>query len=380
MSDPAKIGVREPASTGAPAQRGASEYRSALRLRLYDRNVQRVLINVGVILLIGLVVQVGTGKFFSGRNLTSLAIQIAVVTIIACAMTLVMVAGSIDISVSGVVVLSGVVTGQLIVSGTPMWLAFIAGTLVGVAVGLINSFLVIVLGITSLIATIGTLYASQGVANLLTNGLAIAGLPIEFSTLGSGYFWGVPIVLPIMAVTVAVFVGIQRTTRLGRHIVATGSNAQAAFLNGVSTRWTLLQCFVLSGAAAGWGGIIYASRLGNPAPVLDNDLLFQVIVAIVVGGTSLTGGEGSVVGTLTGAVLIGVVNQALNLFGVSTYWQYVALGLLLVISVGSDAVLRQDKTRDVFLSLRRQLDRQTRQARNGQRSSGGGSSLPRGGP
>lgn len=336
----------------SPASRRMSGFRSAIRIQFYDRNVQRMAINLGVILLIGLVVQLGTGKFFSVRNLTSLAIQIAVVTIIACAMTLVMIAGSIDISVAGIVVLSGVVAGQLIVNGVPIGLAFIIGTLMGAVVGLINSFLVISVGITSLIATIGTLYATQGVANLITNGLSIAGLPLEFSTVGSGSLLGLPIAVPIVIGVVALFASILRFTRLGRHIVATGSNTQAAFLNGVNTRSTLRWCFVLSGAAAGWGGIMYASRLGNPTPVLDNDLLFQVIVAIVVGGTSLTGGQGSVLGTFSGAVLIGVLNQGLNLFGVSTYWQYVALGLLLVISVGSDVVLRQEGARNALLRLK----------------------------
>ena len=169
-------------------------------LALLDRNVQRLLVNITLILLIGAFVHFETGgKFFSVRNLDALIIQISVVTILACAMTLVMVAGAIDVSVPGTVVLSGVVMGLLIVSGAPMWLAFFAAVVTGVIVGLVNSFLVINVGITSLIATIGTLYMSQGVANLLTNGLPVIGLPLSFTYIGSGFLGPVPVALPIVA-------------------------------------------------------------------------------------------------------------------------------------------------------------------------------------
>lgn len=332
-----------------------------LRVALLDRDVQRLLVNVALVIIIGVVAHLfAGGKFFSVRNLDALVVQISVVTIIASAMTLVMVAGAIDISVPGIVVLSGVFSGLLIVNGVPLWLAFALATLLGGVVGLINSYLVIGIGITSLIATIGSLYVTQGVANLLTNGLPIIGLPDNFSYVGTGFVGPVPIALPIVVVVVIALVALQRTTRLGRYIVATGSNPQAAFLNGININRTLTICFVLSGLAAGWGGVMYASRIGNPTPVVDNDLLFQVIVAIVIGGTSLNGGQGSVLGTFVGAVLIGVVNQTLNLFGVSTFWQYIALGLLLVLSVGSDMVLRRNGVRE----LRKRLTGALRPRRN----------------
>jgi ribose transport system permease protein len=319
-----------------------------IRLALLDRDVQRLLVNIGLVIVIGTAAHLmANGKFFTARNLNALAIQISVVTIIASAMTLVMVAGSIDISVPGIVVVSGVASGIMIVNGVPMWLAFGLATLLGGVIGLINAYLVIGIGITSLIATIGSLYVTQGVANLMTNGLPVIGLPNSFSFIGTGFVGPVPLALPIMLGVVAVLVALQRLTRLGRYIVATGSNPQAAFLNGININRTLTTCFLLSGLAAGWGGVMYASRIGNPTPVVDNDLLFQVIVAIVIGGTSLNGGQGSVLGTFVGAVLIGVVNQTLNLMGVSTFWQYIALGVLLVLSVGSDMVMRRNSVRDI---------------------------------
>lgn len=344
MSDSTSPAVTSGSPGGGLGQR--------LRLALLDRDVQRLLVNIVLVLAIGTAAHIfADGKFFTPRNLNALVVQISVVTIIASAMTLVMVAGAIDISVPGIVVLSGVTSGILIVNGVPMWLAFGLATLLGGIVGLINSYLVIGIGITSLIATIGSLYVTQGVANLLTNGLPVIGLPNSFSTIGTSFVGPVPVALPIMIGVVAVLVALQRLTRLGRHIIATGSNPQGAFLNGININRTLAICFFLSGLAAGWGGVMYASRIGNPTPVVDNDLLFQVIVAIVIGGTSLNGGQGSVLGTFVGAVLIGVVNQTLNLLGVSTFWQYIALGVLLVLSVGSDVVMRRNSVRD----LRRRL-------------------------
>jgi ribose transport system permease protein len=337
---------------GAVPRREARHWQQRLRVALFDRDIQRLIVNIALILVIGAVTHIlGGGKFFTFRNIDALVVQISVMTIIASAMTLVMVAGAIDISVPGTVVLSGVIAGLLIVAGVPMPLAYLLATLTGVLVGLVNSYLVISVGITSLIATIGSLYVTQGIANLLTNGLPIIGLPMSFADVGGGYWHGIPIPLPIMLGVVAVFVTMQKFTRFGRYTVAAGSNPQAAFLNGVNVRRTLTICFMLSGAAAGWGGVMYASRIGNPAPVVDNDLLFQVIVAIVIGGTALTGGQGSVLGTFVGAVLIGVVNQSLNLLGVSTFWQYIALGVLLVLSVGSDEVMRRNSVRE----LRRRL-------------------------
>lgn len=315
-----------------------------MRGMVLSRDVQRLLVNIALIFMIGSAVHLfGGGKFWTLRNWDALSIQISVITIVACAMTLVMVAGAIDVSVAGTVALCGIVAGILINDGLPIWLGFSLAVLVGIFVGLLNSFLVIKVGITSLIATIGTLYVTQGVGNLITNGLPIIGLPEAFETIGTGRLSGIPIPLIVMLTIVVLFIGIQVFTRFGRHTVATGSAPQAAFLNGVNIHRTLTICFVLSGAAAGLGGVMYASRVGNPNPAMDNDLLFQVIVAIVVGGAGLTGGQGTVLGTFVGTILIGVVSQSLNLLGVSTYWQFIALGALLVFTVGSDEIVRRGR-------------------------------------
>jgi ribose transport system permease protein len=324
---------------------------SHLRLWLQNRQVQRGLANVVALLAFGAYVQLRTGDFFTTRNLDNLSVQIVVVVIIASAETFVMIAGAIDVSVSGVAVLTGVVSGLIIQQGVPLALAFVLASAVGALVGVLNAVLVVRIGITSLVATIGTLYVCEGVANILTNGIPIAGLPESYATLGNGFIGPVPIAVPTILGTVALFAAIQRWNVLGRHTIAAGSNSAAAYLAGVKVARTVTWCLLLCGAFAGFGGVVYASRLGAPVPVLDNDLLFQVIVACVVGGTSLSGGEGSVIGTMIGAVLIGAINNGLDLLGVTTYWQNVALGILLVLAVGFDVALR----RDSFALLRRRI-------------------------
>jgi ribose transport system permease protein len=310
--------------------------------RLGNRDVQRIVVNIVVLLLIGSYVQLQNGYFFTRANIWSLFTQIAVVAMIACPQSLVMLSGSIDISIGGTVALTGVVAGLLVVQGLPLWVCFVVAVLAGAMMGLLNSALILLLGIPSFITTIGTLYASQGVANILTNGLPVAAVPPSFSTVGTTQLFSAKI--PVQAFytvgVVLLFMGIQRFTNLGRFAVATGSNRRGAFANGVPVRRTIIICFVLCGATAGWGGVAYAARIGTPIPVVDPDILFQVIVACVVGGTALTGGRGTVFGAFTGAMLIATVNDCLDLLGISTYWQYVALGALLVVAVGADTSMR----------------------------------------
>lgn len=312
------------------------------RLRLANRDVQRIVINLSVMLALGIFVQLHTGYFFLHRNLTGLIVNIAVVAMIACAETFVMVAGMIDVSVAGTVVLSGVVMGLLTVHGVALWLAIVVAICVGCAVGFVNTVLILGLGIPSMIATIATLYVTQGIANILTGGLPVAGTPANFPTISSTQVFGGQIPIQVLYVfgLLVVFIAIQRYTSLGRYAIATGSNRRGAFVTGVPVRRTVLFCFLLTGATAGWGGVVYASRIGNPVPVVDQDVLFQVIVACVVGGTALTGGRGLVLGTFTGALLIAVVNDSLDLLGIAIFWQYIALGVLLVFAVGADTAIR----------------------------------------
>jgi ribose/xylose/arabinose/galactoside ABC-type transport system permease subunit len=311
--------------------------------RIHEPSVQQTIISLLALGGLCLFFSLKTDKFLTNLNLQDLGEQISVVVVIGSAFTLLMVSGQFDLSVGGVVGLSGVVAALLSQGGHSLWFSFTVATLVGLGVGLLNGFLVIFMGIVSVIATIGTMYMCRGAADLLTSGVPVYRVPLSFSTLGNGYTLGVANPIPVMFLFVIVFTMIQRWTRLGRYAVATGSNRNAAFLAGVTVRRTQYVCFALCGAAAGWGGVMEASNLGSGLPTTGIGLEFEVIVAVVVGGASLFGGEGQVTGTFLGALIVGVVNNGLDLIGVSTYWQEIALGIVLICAVALHSALSSDR-------------------------------------
>jgi ribose/xylose/arabinose/galactoside ABC-type transport system permease subunit len=279
--------------------------------------------------------------FATRQNWTNISEQISVVMIIGSAFTLLMVSGEFDLSVGAVSALAGVVAATLSREGVPLPLAFAAGVGLGAAIGWINGLLVVWLRINSLIATIGMLYMVRGSANLISGGVSVVGMPRSYENLGNYIWLGVPVVVPTMILFVVVFAVIQRSTVLGQHAIASGSNPQAAFLAGVPVHRTKWVFFVLTGAAAAYGGLVISSQFAAGLPSSGVGLEFEVIVAAVVGGTSLFGGQGRVLGTLLGVLIIGVLNNGLDLLRVRAYWQTVALGIVLVVAVGIDAVLQR---------------------------------------
>lgn len=297
---------------------------------------------INLIILIGLsaVIAIANDNFLDPTNLRNVLRQISVVAIVGSAFTLVMVSGGLDLSIGGTVALSGVVAAMLAVDGVPVPYAFLAGVVTGSVVGLVNGLLIVRLRINSVIATLGTLYVCRGVASLLTEGLPVHGVPEEYGTLGTGFYLALPIPVIILIFVVIIFTIIERRTILGKHGVAIGSNFEAARLSGIRVDGIRVTLYVLSGIMAGVGGIILSSRLDSGHPQAALGLEFDVIVAAILGGTSLMGGEGTVIGTAIGALIVGVLNNGLNLIGVSTFWQQVVQGVILVTAVGIDILLR----------------------------------------
>lgn len=297
-------------------------------------------INVAILLLLVAGLALISEHFLSFENLRNVLRQISVVAIVASAVTLVMVAGGLDLSVGGVVALSGVVSALLAVNGLPIPLAFAAGVATGALVGFINGFLVVQMGLNSVIATLGTLYMAKGVASLITGGVPVHNVPAGYSTIGTGFVAGIPIPVIVMLAVVAVFAVLQRATLLGKFAIAIGSNFEAARLAGIRVNAVRMTLYVLSGTMAGLGGILISSRLSSGQPTAASGLEFDVIVAAILGGVSLAGGEGSVIGTLIGALILGVISNGLNILGVEPFWQTILQGVILVVAVSIDIVLR----------------------------------------
>lgn len=304
----------------------------------YTKPGQKTLINLVLLIVLCIISGSLNSRFWTVNNFLNICEQIGTQVIILAPFTLLMVCGNFDLSVGSAVALTGVVAA-LLSKVLPLPLAFLSGILVGGIVGVMNAVFVLILGINSFIATIGSMYIARGAALLLSNGTQVASVAKNFYKLGNTYVGKVSIFVVIWIVFILIFTVIQRNTTLGRYAIATGSNSEAAFLTGVPVKRTRFICFILTGLAAGIAGVMYASQLGSGSPQSADELEFKCIVAAVVGGTSLDGGEGSVKGSLLGAIIVGVLMNLLNLAKVPSYWQKVALGVVLVVMVAVDVLI-----------------------------------------
>ncbi len=289
-------------------------------------------------------------NFLKADNLLNVANQIAVIAIIAIGMTLVIITGGIDLSVGSLIALSAVVTARLIrdaaggesASTIGMILCALAGILACSASGLFSGMMVTLFKIPPFIVTLAMMLVASGLAYILADGQSINQVPDRFIWLGRGAD------LPYLPNAVLLMLGLYAAahvlmgrTVIGRYIYAVGGNPEAARLSGVPTSRVLLKVYALSGILAGLGGVIMASQLKSGAPTYGQMYELYVIAAVVVGGTSLNGGEGHVLGTLIGAFIIAVIQNGMNLRGVESYTQKIVLGLVILGSVLLDRLRRR---------------------------------------
>lgn len=273
--------------------------------------------------------------FLTVGNLLNVMRQVSINAVIAFGMTLVILLGGIDLSVGSILAVSSVVIAELLRAGHGAVLATLVGILAGALLGTLNGLIVTKGRVAPFIATLGTMTALRGVALVLSNGSPITGFSSDFfSLVGDGYVAGlVPIPVVWMLVLFAIFWFVMRQTVFGRHIYATGGNAEAAGLSGVKTDQVQIWVYTLCGATAAMAGVILTSRLNSAQPTAGAGYELDAIAAVVLGGTSLSGGRGWIFGTLVGALLIGVLNNGLNLMGVSSFYQLVIKGGVILLAV-----------------------------------------------
>jgi len=303
--------------------------------------VERVLPYASVVALF-IALSIASPYFLTVQNISSVARQTAVITIIALGMTLVMISGGIDLSVGSVMAFAGVCGTMMLRAGTPVVLSIAGAMLAGAAWGLLNSLLITLLKVSPFIATLGTMGAARGITLVITNGLAVVSLPESFGRLGDGNVLRVvPIPLAILVVLALLTGFILKYTRLGRYAYAIGSNVEAARYSGIAIRRTLLAIYVYLGLLAGLAGMIEASRLVTGQPTAGTGYELSVIAAVVIGGASLSGGEGTVAGTIAGAFLMGLISNGSNLLGISPFWQQVVIGTVIVLAVAGDELRKR---------------------------------------
>jgi ribose transport system permease protein len=282
--------------------------------------------------------------FFTTDNLLNVSLQASITAIIAAGMTFVILTAGIDLSVGSVVALSGIVATATLKAGFPpavaLPLAVVAALAFGAVSGGIAGVLVARFSVAPFIVTLALMTVWRGVAFVATGGRPVWELPASFGLLGSARPLGIPFPTLVMA---AVFLAAHVTlkaTRFGRHVVAVGGNPEAARLAGIRTRRVVASVYVLCGLLAAGSGVLLASRMNSGQPNAGLMYELDVIAAVVVGGTSLTGGRGSIVGTFLGAMLIAVLRNGLNLLDVNSYVQQVVVGVVILLAVLSDPARR----------------------------------------
>ncbi len=277
-------------------------------------------------------------SFLTIGNFVNVALQIAIYGILAVGMTLVIITGGIDLSVGSVVALSGVaaaavmekVSGQ---AGLSILLAAVLGIGLGLVSGGFSGLMITRLRVPPFIVTLALMTIGRGLAFILTGGFSIANLPLRFGFLGRGHLGPIPIPVVTMAVIFATGYLLLSKSQYGRYIYAIGGNEEASRLSGIETKRVVQGVYLINGGLAGLAGITLASRLGAGVPNSGLQYELDVIAAVVVGGTSLMGGSGSVMGTLWGTMFIGILNNGLNLANVDPYTQKVALGVVILLAV-----------------------------------------------
>lgn len=281
-------------------------------------------------------------KFLSTGNLAGVARQTAVITIMAMGMTVVMVSGGIDLSVGPVMALAGIAGAFAMTSGAPVLVGIAASVAAGAACGLANGGTIAALRIPPFIATLGAMGVYRGVALLVTDGKAVVGLPQSFGYLAEGNLFGLMPVPLLIVVAVALATHFMlAATRTGRYCYAIGSNVEAARYAGVRVSRYQITFYVILGALTGLAGAIESARLVTGQPTAGEGYELRVIAAVVIGGGSLSGGQGGVVGTIIGALIMGVLSNGANLLGIPSFTQQIIIGAVIVLAVTFDEFQRR---------------------------------------
>jgi ribose transport system permease protein len=295
-----------------------------------------------ILLLVGLAI--ATPHFLTETNLSSVVRQTAVINIMALGMTLIIISGGIDLSVGAILAMAGLLGTMAMEKGQPIIVGVLVGLAVGALCGLLNGTLITRLGIAPFIVTLGTLGIFRGVTLIISNGLPVHQIPQGFSFLGEGNLLGVPFVLWILLLSAVAMHVLLEHTKLGRYSFSIGSNEHASFYAGIAVSFHLTAVYAIGGLLTGLAGMIEASRLMTGQPTAGQGYELQAIAAVVIGGGSLRGGEGSVIGTLIGAFIMGLLSNGSDLLGISPYLQQAIIGAVIILAVTVDELRKRKMT------------------------------------
>ncbi|ANY12832.1 ribose ABC transporter permease [Latilactobacillus curvatus] len=289
------------------------------------------------LLVLVVAVSVMNMSFLAPSNLLNLLRQVSINALIAFGMTFVILTGGIDLSVGSILALSGAISAYMIQAGVSPAISIAIGMLTGALFGLINGILVAYGKAAPFIATLATMTIFRGGTYVFTNGNPITGTKINesflFQFMGRGYLFGIPFPIIIMLIAFGILYVVLHKTTFGRKTYALGGNEEAAYVAGVNTKKVTMIIYTLSGLMASVAGVILTSRLSSAQPDAGTSYEMDAIAAVVLGGTSLAGGKGRIFGTLIGALIIGTLNNGMNLLGISSFYQQIVKGIVIIVAV-----------------------------------------------
>lgn len=302
------------------------------------RRYGTILIFIGIVILASLASPI----FLTQANLVNVLRQVVVVSLLACGVTFVIILGQIDVSLGSVLAFVGTISASVMASTGSITLAVLAGLVLGALIGLMNGVVITFFRIPSFIMTLAMTTVARGAALLYTGGSPISGLG-DFKIIGQGSIGPVPVSVLILALVVVVSWVLLNKTKFGRYVYAVGGNERAALASGLKPSKVIVQAFVFNGILVAIAGIVFMSRINSGQPAGGVGYEFDAITAVVVGGTSLMGGTGTITGTIIGSLIIGVINNTLNLLNVSSYWQQIIKGLIIAVAVILDVWTKSSK-------------------------------------
>jgi len=315
---------------------------SAGKPAIFNKKIYNELGAFTGLLIIGFVFSITTSNFFTVNNLLTVALQTAYICILAIAETYVIITSGIDLSVGSILAVSGVVCGKLLLAGFGIPLSILVGILIGGLCGAVNGLAISKMGIAPFIATLGMMSIGRGVANVITDSLPVSGLPEDFFFIGGGTVFGIlPVPVIIMLLVAMLFAFILNKTAFGRFIFALGSNEDAARLSGINIGLTTIGVYTVSGLLSGLVGIMLAARLVSAQAQAGLGYELDAIAASIIGGVSPMGGSGTILGTIIGAFIMGVLRNGLNLLNVNAFWQQIAIGAVIIVAVYIDKLRRR---------------------------------------
>lgn len=301
-----------------------------LNINIFDYGT--VLFLVFLVLLFSMT----TEYFFTFGNITNILRQISIVGISTVAMTMVIITGGIDLSVGSMLALSSILLAKMLTSGVSMYIAIPITLVVGILMGLINGFLINKIKISPLISTLGTMTIYRGITYIITGGLPVYGFPKVFSFIGQGYIGKIPV--PIFILTGVYIVGfvVLYLTKFGTYVYGIGGSEKASILSGIKVNLVRYKVYAISGFLSALAGVISLSRINSGVPNSGTGFELDVVTAVVLGGVSVSGGSGKLLGVIIGCLIIGILSNGMILLNIGEYYQMVVKGLVLLVAVGID--------------------------------------------